>query len=449
MGSQELAMPDYLCFTALEDGTFTFTIQSNVPTNKVSYISYSVDNGSTWVTVNNTNNTEVVVTTPVIQTGDRVFWRGSATAMANNNFSNGHTTVSSSGKFDVSGNILSLLYDKKFMQYTTTRNNNNTFYRLFDSSKVVDASNLLMPETGSKANDYAYMFYNCSELISAPSEFPVVTQEQSNCYEATFQNCVKLVNAPVIKSRNLGGRGMFNRCSSLVSVPQITLDSTGINIREFFMGCVSLTNNPFIMTENAGFVSYGAANCFRDCTSLLGAGTIRAKTSASHAFDSMFYGCTSLTQAPTLDTPLAEFVYIAMFQNCTALTNAPKLDIVTLTKGCYQNMFRGCTNLITAPVLPSTTLMDSCYSQMFRSSGVTWVKMLATDISATSCLSNWTWGVGNTSNRIFVKHIDAQWTTTGNSGVPTNWTVIYYNPTTDKYYLSDKTTECDDHGNPI
>ena len=51
---------------------------------------------------------------------------------------------------------------------------------------------------------------------------------------------------------------------------------------------------------------------------------------------------------------------------------------------------------------------------------------------------------------IFVKHIDAIWTTTGNNGVPTSWTIIYYDPALDKYYTDQtKSQECDDHGNPI
>jgi len=73
--------------------------------------------------------------------------------------------------------------------------------------------------------------------------------------------------------------------------------------------------------------------------------------------------------------------------------------------------------------------------------------MLATAISANRCLENWVNGVASTG--IFVKNIDATWTTTGASGVPTNWTVIYYDPSTGYYYLSDKTTRCDDHGNPL
>ena len=65
-------------------------------------------------------------------------------------------------------------------------------------------------------------------------------------------------------------------------------------------------------------------------------------------------------------------------------------------------------------------------------------------------LINWMTSVPNVSTSIFVKHIDATWTDTGNSGVPSNWTIIYYDPAVDKYYTDQtRATECDDHGNPI
>ena len=74
--------------------------------------------------------------------------------------------------------------------------------------------------------------------------------------------------------------------------------------------------------------------------------------------------------------------------------------------------------------------------------------MLATDISANACLNAWVTNVA--SSGIFVKHINAQWDIVGANGVPENWTVIYYDPTDDKYYTDQtKVTECDDHGNPI
>ena len=47
--------------------------------------------------------------------------------------------------------------------------------------------------------------------------------------------------------------------------------------------------------------------------------------------------------------------------------------------------------------------------------------MLATDIIASSCLYNWVSGVA--SSGTFVKSKDATWSVTGNSGIPSGWTV--------------------------
>ena len=60
----------------------------------------------------------------------------------------------------------------------------------------------------------------------------------------------------------------------------------------------------------------------------------------------MFYGCTSLTTAPSLPaTTLAQDCYIAMFYNCTSLTTVPELPATTLASYCYQSMFYNCTSL--------------------------------------------------------------------------------------------------------
>ena len=47
--------------------------------------------------------------------------------------------------------------------------------------------------------------------------------------------------------------------------------------------------------------------------------------------------------------------------------------------------------------------------------------MLATDISALDCLSNWVKNVAATGT--FVKNSAATWTRTGTSGVPSGWTI--------------------------
>jgi hypothetical protein len=80
----------------------------------------------------------------------------------------------------------------------------------------------------------------------------------------------------------------------------------------------------------------------------------------------MFYGCTSLTQAPELPAmTLASNCYDSMFQGCTSLIQVPELSATTLTEGCYQNMFYGCTSLTQAPELSATTLANYCYNGMF------------------------------------------------------------------------------------
>lgn len=110
-------------------------------------------------------------------------------------------------------------------------------------------------------------------------------------------------------------------------------------------------------------------------------------------------------------------------------------------------MFSGCT-ITTSPILPGLAPGVSSYKNMFNGcNNLNYITMYATNISGYNCMADWVKNVAATG--IFVKNFDATWTTTGNSGVPTGWTVIYYDSTADKYYLSDKTTECDDHGNPV
>ena len=106
---------------------------------------------------------------------------------------------------------------------------------------------------------------------------------------------------------------------------------------------------------------------FYGCTSLTAAPSLPATTLASSCYSDMFYGCTSLTAAPSSlpATTLADYCYSYMFYGCTSLTAAPSLPATTLAEECYSRMFYGCTGLTAAPSLPATTLAGSCYSYMF------------------------------------------------------------------------------------
>lgn len=121
-------------------------------------------------------------------------------------------------------------------------------------------------------------------------------------------------------------------------------------------------------------------------------------------------------------TTLAGSCYHYMFQQNTLLTSAPKLPATTLDGSCYQYMFSGCTSLTTAPELPATTLTAGCYLSMFHGcNSLNYIKMLATDVSANSCLTNWVKGVSSTGT--FIKNSNATWDVTGVDGIPEGWTV--------------------------
>jgi len=109
-------------------------------------------------------------------------------------------------------------------------------------------------------------------------------------------------------------------------------------------------------------------------------------------------------------------------------------------------MFEGCTNLTVAPELPATHLFTACYSSMFsKCEKINYIKMLAKNNNAEICLSRWTQGVSTSG--IFVKNIEAIWAETGESGTPINWTILYFDITTGKYYKDKEMIyECDDHG---
>ena len=119
------------------------------------------------------------------------------------------------------------------------------------------------------------------------------------------------------------------------------------------------------------------------------------------------------------------YVFQSFFYNNKNITSAENLSLpaTTLANSCYSHMFYGCTSLVTAPELPATTLADYCYSHMFYGcTKLNHIKCLATDISASYCLDSWVTKVASTGT--FVKNPSMSSWPTGNSGIPTGWTVV-------------------------
>ena len=149
-----------------------------------------------------------------------------------------------------------------------------------------------------------------------------------------------------------------------------------------------------------------------------------ATTLAQSCYDNMFANCSKLVTAPELPaTTLAQNCYDNMFYYCSSLVTTPELPATTLEVYCYNRMFCGCSSLTIAPELPATTLANGCYNDMFSGcTNLNYIKCLATDISATYCVSDWVKNVA--SSGTFVKATSMTSWSTGRSGIPYGWTVV-------------------------
>ena len=158
----------------------------------------------------------------------------------------------------------------------------------------------------------------------------------------------------------------FFKNSNIVNAKNIILGSK-LDYREMFYGCTSLVNAPELPAITlSGSCYYCYSSMFEGCTSLVNTPELPATTLSGGCYKNMFKGCTSLVNAPELPaTTLSSYCYNGMFQGCTSLVNAPELPATTLSSYCYSFMFQGCTSLVNAPELPATTLSASCYSSMF------------------------------------------------------------------------------------
>ena len=362
---------EYFTTVALEDGTISFNITKNMGTEFVSSISYSTDGGETWTTTDNTDDkTNDLTITVNVSSGDKVLWKGNA-----NYFSDFTETAvfSSTCRFDVMGNIMSLLYGDEYKNKTTI-SNAVCFGGMFGHCNVINAKNLSLPATTLSTYCYMMMFGECTNLITAP-ELPATTVNVMS-YGYMFSGCTSLTAASVISATSLAEgscMGMFSDCTSLVTAP-----------------------------------------------------TLPATTLAKLCYSVMFQGCTSLTTAPELPaTILAESCYGSMFYGCTSLVNVPELHATTLAKQCCQSMFEGCTSLVKAPTLPATTLVERCYQYIFQGCrSLNYIKAMFTTTPSNSYTYSWVSNVA--ASGTFVKNSAATWNpeeVRGVNGVPTNWTV--------------------------
>ena len=384
----------YVTFSALEEQTFI--LGTNVE-SLYSKLEYSVGNGE-WTTI-----PDNVYDSPIP-------------------FGGTHGDLRLRGKSSI-GTADGSSYESNF-SIISFNNVNVPVACTGDIRTLVDWENYATAITSNAK--FCKLFSDCTQLTSAPA-LPAINLP-AECYAMMFYGCESLTTAPVLPATALADGCyymMFRGCTQLATAPELPATALARNCYAMMLyGCTSLTSAPALPATALANGCY--SSMFYGCKSLATAPALLATTLADGCYSNMFSGCSSLTTAPALPvTTLKPNCYDGMFKGCISLTSAPELPATTLEQSCYSGMFYGCTQLTTAPVLPATTLVDFCYINMFNGcTKLNNITMLATDISATSCLEDWVDGVAE--NGTFTKAKDTSIPINSPSGIPEGWTVQNY-----------------------
>lgn len=207
----------------------------------------------------------------------------------------------------------------------------------------------------------------------------------------------------------------------------VTVSGSGYSISVNDGDKVRFKNKRVLFTGDSNFSGNTVVyNVYGNIMSLLYGDDFIGETTLPNKNDLFYklFAGTNVVNAEHLILPattLKSNCYNWMFHSCRSLITAPVLPATTLATKCYFGMFDYCTSLTTAPELPAETLTSQCYSGMFEGcSNLSYIKCLATDISANNCIYEWVLRVK--SNGTFIKKSGTTWPT-GISGIPNNWTV--------------------------
>jgi len=265
---------EYFTIESLEDNnTLSWKINGNVSAKTI----YWSTDKTNWISVSSSSSGNTITT---LDTGDKIYLKGSNSAYGGTWGT--YTYFVSSGKFNVYGNVMSLINNDDFVGKTTF-SANFTLYHLFHATKIVDASNLILPATTLKNNCYDSLFTDCTLMTKCPKVLPATTLIYY-CYSGMFAR-TSIVTPPKIKATKLA-----ESCC-----------------RTMFIGCASLTTAPELPVTTLATECYRGT--FNDCTALTTAPELPATTLVSGCYTNMFKGCTSLNYIKAMFTTTPSNTY--------------------------------------------------------------------------------------------------------------------------------------------
>lgn len=364
----------YLRFTAIETTEITFSQDG---------LEYSIDRGE-WKTMS--ANTAVSV-----PASSYIEFRGECTPTSYD----GIGTFSATGGFNVSGNVMSLLFGDDFTDKVSLDGKYYAFRNLFlNNIKLYDATNLVMPATTLSHNCYNSLFQGCSSLKAVNHNLLPATTLASDCYNKMFYECRSLKESPLLPATTLAP---YCYC-------------------EMFCSC-ALSTLP----------------------------ELPATKMVSNCYDTMFnYVDVDIPDNYLPSTQLAPYCYNMMFANSYNRKRTMSiLPAKKLAGSCYNKMFYGNKKITEAPILPAETLTRTCYNYMFyECSSLSKVIAKFTTNNPNTYIYNWLKDVASTGT--FYKNPNATWDQTitkGDDTVPSGWTITTLS---EPEYL--KFTTVDDNG---
>lgn len=196
---------NYFYVASLEDGNQIDLTNPNTWAGvKCTQLEYSFDR-NTWTRLKGSD----ILT---LNTGDSLFMRCRNGDICKS-VSDENKLFTTTGRYNVGGDIHTVMFDYKTKVDTLIKE--YSMYNLFGSTKLVDASNMVLPAKVLSNHCYQSMFSGCTQLVKAPelpamkldtccyylmfnntriTEAPLLLADSlvSHCYAYMFQNCIKL-----------------------------------------------------------------------------------------------------------------------------------------------------------------------------------------------------------------------------------------------------------------
>ena len=203
---------DYFTIVSLEDNNVIYFGVKNKAYAKT--ISVSTDNGNTWTDYTSSEplNDSFVFGTSIasLNVGEKILIKGNNTKYGSTFINEQNNYFSSEKRFNVEGNIMSLIYGDNFIGQNILPDESYIFARLFDQvsstnlykNTIVSAENLILPPT-LRTGCYYGMFYLCTLLTTAPV-LPATTLVTA-CYENMFNGCSSLNYVKCLASETESG----------------------------------------------------------------------------------------------------------------------------------------------------------------------------------------------------------------------------------------------------